>query len=63
MKSSEDIEKILESFMKSEFTSESTKESSLSSNGTQKYGTNSDENVDNVGDRLAADAVEDLINA
>ncbi len=63
LKTSEDIEKILEAFMKSEFTSESSKEESLSSDGTQKYGVNSDEDVATVGDRLAADAVQDLINA
>jgi hypothetical protein len=63
LKSSEDIEKILESFMKSEFTPESKKDEQMSSNGTEKYGVNSTENVESVGDRLAAEAVEDLMNA
>lgn len=63
LKTSEEVAKVLEAFMKSEFTPESKKQSDLSSDGIQKYGTNSTEDVATVGDRLANEAIEDLMNA
>ncbi len=59
VKTTEEVSKILESFVKFEFSS---KEPDVETQGVE-YATNSNERVENVGSRLAEEAVNDLLNS